>query len=207
VLSLLAGAALAVAAQTPPPTTNPADLNPLITHYKGLKNVTYTIIHHGDIGAPDKDIAERVYWTKGRFEITPIAYGPDPAPNMPKLVASDGQVNILEPDGSLKNSPIDPGPTSIGTWEAQGGLVLVWLMEGKTWKRMVEPQENVVLKFSVGDAKTWHEHPVREVVLTANGHKSFSIFLSPKGDAILGTQSQLGPNTVWTEYADFVETE
>lgn len=211
VVACFAWALTALAGQTgaQTPASNPADLNPLINHYKGLKNITYTIVHHGDVGPVDKEIAERVYWTKGRFEITPIAYGPDPAADLPRLVANNGDVNTLTSDGELKSSPLDPGPGSIGVWEARGGLLLVWLMDGKTWKRMVEAQENVLTKFSVGEAKTWRDHPVREIVLTHTAgtyRDSYSIFVSPDGQSLVGAQWKMGQNTVWTEFAEQSET-
>ena len=192
------------AVQTPK-TTDSADLNPLIDHYKNLKGISYTIVHHGDVGPPTKDIAERVFWAKGQFEISPIAYGTEPAARMAKLVANDGQVNTFALNGNLLTTPLDPGPDSIGAWEARGGLLLVWLMEGKTWKRMTQPQEGVVVKFSLGETKIWHDRPVREIVLshTTNVYKeAYSIFVSPSGDQLVGTQSVVGNNTIWTEFRD-----
>jgi hypothetical protein len=186
-------------------TQNPGDLNPLIDHYKSLKGLTYTVIHHGDVGDPKKEFAERVYWVDGRFEITPIGYQGAPPPNMTKLVCNDKQITSLAADGTLNTGPLDPGPDAVGTWEARGGLILSWLMGGKSWKRMTEPKEGLIQKFTFKGAKTWHERPVKEVVLTHNAGIygiDYSIFISPKGDELIGTEYTVNGVDMWTEYKD-----
>ena len=185
--------------------TAPGDLNPLISHYKALKSVTFTVVHHGDIGPPGKDNADRIYWSPGRFEITPIAYKENTATKMPKLVCNDGQVTSFPFVGDMSISPQDPGPDAIGSWEARGGLLLDWLMDGKIWRRMIEPQEGVALKFSAGPLTTWHDRSVREISLKHVGNTysdEFLIFTSPKGDQLVGTQYVVGGKTISTEYDD-----
>jgi hypothetical protein len=179
------------------------DLNPIIAHYKVLKSVIFTAIHHEDVGPPGKDSADRVYWSPGRFDITPIAFKDEPPSKMPKLVCNDGQVTAFPFVGDLSISPQDPGPNSIGAWEARGGLLLDWLMDGKIWKRMIEPQEGVVLKFAAGPITTWHDQTVREIILTHTSgayHDEFLIFIDPKENQLVGTQYEVAGKTIWTEF-------
>jgi len=191
-----------------PQQSGSGDLNPMIEHYKSLKGLTYTVIHHGDVGDPKHEIAQRVFWAPDRFEITPIGYAGQPPALMPKLVCSDKQVSSLTPEGTVSaQAALDPGPDSIGAWEAQGGLLLVWLMDGKTWKRMTEPQEGVIQTFTVKGMTTWHDRPAKEIVMT---HKTgtlqlnYSIFVSLKGDELLGTEQTVNGVDMWTEYKDEV---
>ncbi len=200
-------AILAIQQSSNPPIKQSGDLNPLIERYKALKGLTYTIVHHGDVGDPKKEFAERVYWAPGRFEITAIGYAGAPPANMPKLVCNDKQVSVLASDGSLTTGPLDPGPDAIGAWEARGGLLLVWLMDGKGWKRMIEPQQGLVQTFTLKGPTTWHDRPVKEIVLSHRADTfglSYSILVSPKGDELVGTEYTINGKNMWTEYKDEV---
>jgi hypothetical protein len=180
----------------------PGDLNPLIAQYKGLKNLSFTVIHHGDCGPADRDNADRIYWTAGRFDIDAIAYRQYAPSGMAKLVCNDGQVTAFLNTGELAITPQDP-PNAIAAWEARGGLLLDWLMDGKVWKQMVQPQEGVTLQFETGPLGTWHDQPVREIVMTHTAgtyQDKFLIFVSPAGDRLIGTQYDVGGKTIWTQF-------
>ncbi|HWD41811.1 MAG TPA: hypothetical protein VG944_23425 [Fimbriimonas sp.] len=186
-----------------------AALKQIIAHYQGLKNIRYTVIHHEGSGDKEKQTADRVYWSApDHFEIQAIAYGPFPAALQPNLVSDGGIVESLGLLGGPDGGPLLPADNTVGPWEKRGGLPLVWMMNGKSWKEMSEPPVGGGISYAFGSTVTWHDHEAKQIVQiskTAAETNAVVFYVSPKYDALLGMEVAVGEDAPWIEFADVEE--